>query len=91
LDFDWKWPLTALQPLHSHEDGHRLLFFWQMYPWLSELSHHLCIDALGDESSWNRFLKARWTLVHEFVFEYSITQKLFSTEDANSKNWEPWR
>jgi hypothetical protein len=57
--------------------GRSLHFFLQMHSWFSKLSGYLYIDAGGGWSVRNRFLKALWTLVHEFVFEYSIRQKLF--------------
>jgi hypothetical protein len=37
------------------------------------LPNHFCMDARSGVSLRSRFLKSRWTLVHEFVLAYSIT------------------
>jgi hypothetical protein len=62
-----------------------------MHPRFSNLSNHLCIDVPGGGSVQNSFLKACLTLALEFVFAYSITQKLFSMEDVISENCAAWQ
>jgi hypothetical protein len=74
LDFDRKWPPTAVQSLLSHEDGHR--FPYKCIPG-SELSSHRCIDARYETVSWR---------IAEHCCMYSITQKLFSVGDAIYEN-----
>jgi hypothetical protein len=90
LYFDWKLPPPAVQPHHSHEDGH-CFSSYKCIP-VVQSCQTPSISMLQEVDPYETvFVKVPWTLVHEFVFVCSVTQELFTMGDVISENCGAWR